>query len=106
MSMAKRWMEELPEFSQVVEVEPEPAFNVVQFMAAFQPHLTPEDLRQLRREGWLDDVEVGRKLFEAGYSEWHCVSIDEYEGWRKAQQYAEKCQRSMMLQEDISQIAA
>ena len=106
MSMAKRWMAELPEFSQVVEVEPEPAFDVVGFMAAFQPHLTPEDLRQLRREGWLDDVEVGRKLFENGYSEWRCDSIEEYEGWRKAQHEAQAWHRSMMMTADMEQVAA
>mgnify|MGYP000857371427 FL=1 len=106
MSMAKRWLETLPEFDEVVEVEPEPAFNVVDFMAAFQPHLTPDDLRQLRREGWLDDVEVGRKLFENGYSEWRCNSIEEYEGWHKAQTEAQAWHRSMMMAADMEQVAA
>ena len=106
MSMAKRWLETLPEFDEMVEVEPEPAFNVVDFMAAFQPHLTPDDLRQLRREGWLDDVEVGRKLFENGYSEWRCDSIDEYEGWHKAQADAQAWHRKMMITADMEQVAA
>ena len=95
MSMAKRWMETLPEFDEVVEVDPEPAFDVVGFMAAFQPHQTPENLRQLRYEGWLDDTEVGVKLFEGGYSEWHCANIDEYEGWKKSQAQATAYNRKM-----------
>ena len=97
MSMAKRWLETLPEFDEVVEVEPEPAFDIVGFMAAFQPHKTPEDLRQLEHEGWLDASEVGVKLFEAGYSEWHCVSVDEYEGWKKAQAQATAYNRKMEM---------
>jgi len=106
MSMAKRWMEELPEFGEVVEVKPEPAFDVVGFMAAFQPHLTPEDLRQLRREGWLDDVEVGRKLFENGYRSYHCDTVDEFEGWRKAMHVAIEAEKKQRASADMSQIAA
>ena len=93
MSFAKRALESLPEFDEVVEVEP--AFNTVAFMAAFQPHLTPEDLRQLRHEGWLDDTQVGVKLFEGGYGSWHCDNVDEYEGWHKAQTDATAYNRKM-----------
>jgi hypothetical protein len=100
MSMAKRWMETLPEFDEVVEViQVEPAFDTVAFMAAFQPHLTPADLRQLRHEGWLDDTEVGVKLFESGYGSWHCDNIDEYEGWHKAQTAATAYNRKMEFAE-------
>ena len=106
MSMAKRWMETLPEFDEVVEVDPEPAFDVVGFMAAFQPHLTPEDLRQLKAEGWLDDTEVGVKLFENGHSDWHCGNVDEYIGWRTAQLEAEAWHRNMTIHADMEQIAA
>ena len=106
MSMAKRWLEELPEFEQVVEVDDAPAFDVVGFMAAFQPHLTPDDLHQLRKEGWLDGVEVGRKLFENGHTDWHCEDFDEFDGFDKARKEATAWHRSMMLAADMAQIAA
>lgn len=101
MSFAKRALEDLPEFA-----EPATEFDTVRFMAAFQPHLTPADLRQLKWEGWLDDVEVGVKLFENGYSDWNCISIEEHEGWHKAQKAAERWHRATMMTADMEQIAA
>lgn len=104
MSFAKRALENLPEFDEVVEVEP--AFNAVEFMAKFQPNLTPGDLRQLWREGWLDDTKVGRKLFENGYSDWHCDNADQYDGYRRAQAQAYRITMSEWLTADMAQIAA
>lgn len=87
-------------------VENQAEFDAVRFMAAFQPQLTPGDLRQLKWEGWLDDAEVGAKLFEGGYSDWNCQGIDELEGYRKAQRAAERWHRMMVMTADIEQITA